>query len=93
MCRNSIWTISILAMFLLSGCAPSTHDLIEQAQLTGDWSFVNKRIAATERREAQRPQSCPRRTQRWCSKRNGNEKCRCISNSEFRDRLDSLLGQ
>ncbi len=93
MCRNNIWTISILAMFLLSGCAPSTHDLIEQAQFTGDWSFVNKRIAAIERREAQRPQSCPPGTKRWCISRLGHEKCSCVSDSEARDRLDSLLGR
>ena len=92
MCRNNIWTISILAIFLLSGCAPSTHDLIEQAQLTGDWSFVNKRIAAIDRREAQRPQSCPRGTKRWCISRLGHEKCSCVSDSEFRDMFDSLLG-
>ena len=93
MCRNSIWTISILAMFLLSGCASSTHDLIEQAQLTGDWSFVNKRIAATEKREAQSPPSCPRGTERWCVNLPGHEKCSCVNDSEGRDMLDSLLGQ
>ncbi len=93
MCRNSIWTISILAMFLLSGCAPSTHDHIEQAQLTGDWSFVNKRIAAIERHEAQRPQSCPRDMKPLCVKRLRKQSCSCLSNSEFRDRLESLLGQ
>ncbi len=92
MCRNSIWTISILAMFLLSGCASSTHDLIEQAQLTGDWSFVNNRIAAIERRESQRPQSCPRGTKRWCTSRLGHEKCSCVSDSEGRDMFERLVG-
>ncbi len=90
MCRNRIWAISILAMFLLSGCAPSAQDLIEQAQLTGDLSFVNKRIAAIERREAQGPQSCPRGTKRWCTSRLGHEKCSCVSDSEGRDMFDAL---
>ena len=92
MCRNTIWTNIILAMFLLSGCAPSTQDLIEQAHLTGDWSPVNKRMEAIERREALRPQSCPSGTKSWCVRRLSREKCSCISNSEFRDRFDSLLG-
>ena len=90
MCRDSIWTISILAMFLLSGCASSTHDLIEQAQLTGDWSFVNKRMATLERLEPQHPQSCPRGTKRWCISRPGHEKCSCVSDSQGRDMFDAL---
>ncbi len=44
--------LSILSLFLLFGCAPSTQDLIEQAHLTGDWSFVNKRIEAEEKQYA-----------------------------------------
>ena len=41
--------LSILSLFLLFGCAPSTKDLIEQAHFTGDRSLVNKRIAAEEK--------------------------------------------
>ena len=44
--------LSILLLFLLFGCAPSTHDLIEQAHLTGDRSLVNKRIEAEDRQYA-----------------------------------------
>ena len=90
MCRNSIWTIGILAMFLLSGCATSTQDLIEQAQLTGDWSFVNKRMATLERLKPQHPQSCPRGTKRWCMNSPGHEKCSCVSASEGLDMFDAL---
>ncbi len=82
--------LSIIMLFLLFGCAPGTQDLIEQAHVTGDWSIVNKRIEATERREAQRPQSCPRHTKQWCISRLGHEKCRCVSDSEGRDIFDSL---
>ncbi len=45
-------TLSIFSLFLLLGCAPSTHDLIEQAHLTGDRSLVNKRIEAEEKQYA-----------------------------------------
>ena len=41
--------LSILSLFLLLGCAPSTQDLIEQAHFTGDRSLVNKRIEAEEK--------------------------------------------
>jgi len=44
--------LSILLLFLLFGCAPSTHDLIEQAHLTGDRSLVNKRFEAEEKQYA-----------------------------------------
>ncbi len=87
MCRNSIWTISILAMFLLSGCAASTQDLIDQAQLTGDWSVVNKRFAAIERREEQQPPSCPLGTRPWCTKSLRKVKCSCMDDSAVRDRF------
>ena len=41
--------LSILSLFLLFGCAPSTQDLIEQAHFTGDRSLINKRNEAEER--------------------------------------------
>jgi len=90
MYKISIRTISILAMFLFSGCAQSTHDLIEDAQFTGDWSLVNKRYAAIERREARRGQSCPRGMKGWCVSRLGNEKCTCVSDAEGREMLDAM---
>ena len=44
--------LSILSLFLLFGCAPSTQDLIEQARFTSDRSLVTKRIAAEDKRYA-----------------------------------------
>ena len=41
--------LSILSLFLLFGCAPSTQDLIEQAHFTGDRSLINKRNEAEEK--------------------------------------------
>jgi hypothetical protein len=35
-------TLSILSLFLLFGCAPSTQDLIEQAHFTGDGTLRGK---------------------------------------------------
>jgi hypothetical protein len=88
-----ISAIGILSLSLLSGCASSTHDLIEQAQLTGDWALVDQRIAALERQEARKPPSCPRGTKPWCSSRQGKRKCGCVSDSEGREMLELLMGR
>ncbi len=89
--------LSIILLFLLFGCAPSTPNLIGQAQLTGDWSLVYKRFDAIDKweaqREAQRGPSCPRDMKPVCVKRGRKQSCSCLSNSGFRDRLDSLLGR
>ena len=82
--------LSILLLFLLFGCAPSTHDLIEQAHLTGDWSLVNKRIEAEERRKVERGPSCPKGTTRWCEISFGDERCGCVRNADVRRMLNSL---
>jgi len=82
--------LSILMLFLLFGCAPSTQDLIEQAHFTGDWSLVNKKIEAEERRKTASAPSCPRGTIAWCKKSFGDERCNCVRNEDVRRVLDSL---
>jgi len=82
--------LSIISLFLLFGCAPSTQNLIEQAHLTGDWSLVNKRLELIERRKAQRPQSCPTGTTAFCNNSSGDKNCGCVDNSEMRDMLASM---
>ncbi len=79
--------LSILLLFLLFGCAPSTQDLIEQAHFTGDWSLVNKRIEAEERRKAERAPSCPKGTIPWCEIRRRDERCSCVRNADVRRML------
>ena len=44
--------LSILSLYLLFGCAPSTQDLIEKSHFTGDRSLVDKRIAAEDKQYA-----------------------------------------
>ena len=94
MYRNRIWAISILSAIISSGCAQSRQDLIEQAQLTGDWTLYDKRMAAVERHEARNQQFCPSGTKLWCFKRPRHEECSCVSDSEgrdmFRDMFDTL---
>jgi hypothetical protein len=76
--------------FLLLGCAPSTHDLIEQAHLTGDWTHVNQRLETLEKRKKQVLPSCPRGETRVCNNRFGDERCDCLRNTEVRRMLSGL---
>ncbi len=80
--------LSIIFLFLLIGCATSTAQLVEQAQLTGDWSLVDERDAARDRREA-RSQSCRLGTTIYCKGRPGSESCTCVSTSGIQDMMRS----
>jgi hypothetical protein len=89
--RKLFLTVAVLLAFLLSGCATtSTPELIEQAQLTGNWTAVNARYEALDRAAGQSNSMCPRGAKPWCVKRKGKESCRCVSDSEGRDRFESL---
>ena len=50
--------LKLLIPFLLFGCAPTTMELFEEAHRTGDWSQVEKRLAAESRREARHKPRC-----------------------------------
>jgi hypothetical protein len=92
--RNTFWAISVLSALLLSGCATtSTPELIEQAELTGDWTAVNARFAAIDRAAGQSNKMCPSGTKPWCVKHTGKESCSCVSDLAVRERLVSLWGQ
>ena len=92
--RFKMKALSIILLFLLIGCAPNTQNLIEQAHLTGDWSLVNERFEAIERREAQReaqrPLSCPRGATAVCDSSFGDRSCSCVKNSDVRRMFGSL---
>lgn len=92
--KYTFWAITVLLTLLLSGCATtSTSELIEQAQLTGNWTAVNTRFKALDRAVGQSNKMCPRGSKSWCVKRSiGQESCSCVSNSVGRDRFESLLG-
>ncbi len=87
---SKVKAFSIFSLLLLLGCAPSTPDLIEQAHLTGDWTLVNKRMEAIERREARKPMSCPRGSTLVCNDRFGRDRCACVSNADVRQMLGSM---
>ena len=91
--RFTVTALSILLLSLLFGCAASTADLVEQAQLTGDWSLVDKKEEARDRRETRREargQSCGSGTTKYCTGRPGRESCGCVSNSVMRELFRSM---
>ena len=77
---------SILLLFLLLGCASSTHHVVEH----GDWTLEDERSEPMGEFEEQRSLSCPRGTKQWCIRRLGRESCNCITESDFRDRIRSM---
>ena len=85
----TVKALSIIFLFLLSGCAASTADLIEQAQLTGDWSLVDKREEAIDRREAL-SQSCRMSETKYCESRRSGKSCSCVSTSKSHDMMSSM---
>ena len=83
--------LKLTAVLLLFGCAPSTSALVENAQITGDWSLVDKRDAAMDRREIANEPGCRKGSTMLCVRRLGHEDCRCIADSQFRQRLERTV--
>lgn len=90
-CRKYGSLIFLFAAIVSAGCAQNTQDLIREAQLTGDWSTFDNRMAAIDRNEARTEQVCPSGTKLWCSKRIRDEKCSCVTDSEGRAMLSRMI--
>lgn len=92
--KRALWLVTILSVLPLYGCATTdTADLIEQAQITDDWSAVNERFERLDRAEDRSKKMCPRGQKPWCDERIERESCTCTSDSVVRDRLVALFGQ
>lgn len=88
--RRYLLVCCVISGALMSACAQSRQDLIKQAQLTGDWTAVDKRIEAVARYEEENRQFCPRGTRLFCVKRIRDEQCSCVSDWQGRDMLKRL---
>lgn len=80
----------ILSAILLSGCAQSRQELIDEARFTGNWTPFDKRIAAMDKHEERNQELCPTGTKLWCVKRLRDEKCSCISDDRGREMFERL---
>lgn len=76
--------IVLVGMFLVA-CAPmpTLEQLEDQANLTGDWSQVEKRERAMQRRQAPQSLKCPDRYITFCVKKINTMKCSCVNRMAF----------
>ena len=84
-------TFGFALVLLLIGCAPSTSALVNAAQVSGDWSRVDERYDAIDRRGEKLGRRCTKGSTALCVKRLGDEDCRCIPDPVFRERLERTV--
>ena len=77
--------VLIVTILTLSGCASNMSELIAEANQSGDWTAVNKRL---DREEAARAaqQSCGSRKTLHCTTTLNETSCGCVANSTLWDR-------
>ncbi len=84
--RNETWTV-LVVLFLLGGCAASTDALLDEAIESRDWTAVNERFEAKERRQRRELPNCPPRTRLMCTDGRTRNNCACVD----RLRSDEML--
>ncbi len=75
----------------VSGCAPGTAALIDEAMETGDWQAVNRQLDAETRRKNRRMPSCPAGRTALCVSDFGYVNCRCVGPAAFDYALGGLV--
>lgn len=82
--------VFLTALCFVAGCAsgPSLEQLERQALLTGDWSTVERREQAVERRQARDEIRCPAGQTGYCENRRLIRPCRCVDS----DSVYAMLG-
>ena len=75
----------VIAAFAIVGCAPtpSLEQLEAQAEVTGDWSDVERYERAMVRRETRNGRSCPTGQISYCEAYFGMEECRCVDGDKM----------
>lgn len=64
--------------------APTLDDLVYQANISGDWSAVEKRELLVEKRRARQGLTCSQGQVAYCESRGASERCQCVSNASVR---------
>ena len=79
----------VLSLLMLAGCGGmvTMEELEQQAVLTGDWSAVEKRERAIERRKQRHGPSCGRGQVSFCEVAMGRERCACVVSDSLRTTL------
>ena len=75
----------VLTALVAVGCAPtpSLEELEAEAQVSGDWTEVERYERMLARREA-RNMSCPTGQLRYCEEYIGGERCTCARDGQIR---------
>lgn len=70
----------ILVLLFLAGCSAYVplEQLEAEALVSGDWSRVEQRQHAIQRRNLRSSMACPPGTTGYCEKRTGAERCGCM---------------
>lgn len=76
----------VLSFLILAGCGGwvPMEELEQQALLTGDWSAVEKRERAIERRKQRHGPSCGRGQLALCEVSIAKERCQCVAADSLR---------
>lgn len=79
----------LLALCLLAGCTagPTLEQLEAEAMITGDWSLVEQRERAIQRRESRQEIACPSGYTAVCESRLGDRRCICGKHENVRTLL------
>jgi len=77
----------IVACLAISACAPSTDALIREANQSGNWSLVNKRLDAEEERMLASVSQCDNGQTLMCSTSVGQSTCSCVVDTVAREKL------
>ncbi|MEM7431104.1 MAG: hypothetical protein AAF351_04090 [Pseudomonadota bacterium] len=85
--------IALSLLLVLSGCGHSLtmEELEAQALVTGDWSAVEEREAANQRRQARVAGSCPIGQVQVCESSMFNSNCLCMSGNSMQRSLRESL--
>ena len=79
----------VLVMFSVSACASNMNELVAEANLSGDWSPVSKRIDSQEAARAER-QACNSQQTLYCETNLGKNSCSCASSDAMWDRTERI---
>lgn len=84
--KLSIRYLAILAMIFAAGCAPAPtlEQLEARAEVSGDWSEVERYERMMARRASRRGPSCPAGKILYCEEEIGGERCACMPGDQMR---------
>jgi hypothetical protein len=80
----------LTASIFLSACAPTTNELILEANISGNWTAVNARMDAEDENESG-PMECRDSFILACA--SGGESCTCVLTARFEEQRRDMAIQ